>query len=396
MRTVVVLNQFALPRSEAGGTRHVDLFGRLPDWQVLIVAGDRNHYSQRRFRTDDRRFRLVRVPAQGGGGAARLIGWIAYAGQALAVTLRAPDASLVVGSSPQPLAALAGLVAARLRGLPFVLEVRDLWPESLVSAGVMRRGGLGYRVFRALERVLARQARRIVCVTSGWERHFGALGVADRLVVVPNGTEPSDFAVPTAREALRAEHRVSGFTAVFAGAHGPKDGLDQILDAAGALPEVRFLLVGSGPAKPAARERAIREGLGNVEFREPLAKQHLAGLLRACDVGVHAVTPLEVFQQGMSPNKLFDYLAAGLPVVSNAGRGLRSVLGDRDCGVVGPSDGLAAGLRIVRDASPAVRERWRGNAERLTADRFSRTAVAAELARVLDELVVAEPQRVPA
>lgn len=393
MRTVVVLNQFALPRSEGGGTRHVDLFGRLNRWRPVIVAGDRNHYSQEKYATADPRFRLVGVPRQLGGARSRLLGWVAYSLQAFVITLRMPDLALVVGSSPQPLGALAGSFAARLRGVPFVLEVRDLWPESAVAAGKLARGSAAFRVFAWIERHLARRARRIICVTDGWQNHFAALGVgAERLVVVTNGSEPADFEVPDSRGDLRRSASIHGFTAVFAGAHGEKDGIDLVLDAASELPEIHFLLVGSGAVKPAAELRAARERLDNVEFREPVPKAELARLLRACDVGIHAVSPLPVFDRGMSPNKLFDYMAAQLPVVSNARTALSRVMQDGECGRIGGAGDLAATLSAVYRATDDERASWGRQGLEIVRDRHSRTSAARLLEATLDAASAAEPQ----
>src|SRR5450759_4967472 len=104
MKHVLVLNQFALPPSEAGGTRHIDLFSRVQGWTPLIIAGNRNHGTQEVFDTDDKRFRLTWLPPQHGGGLARIIGWIIYAIQAFFLTITRRQLDLVYGSSPHLLA----------------------------------------------------------------------------------------------------------------------------------------------------------------------------------------------------------------------------------------------------------------------------------------------------
>lgn len=304
MRNVIVLNQFAIPRSETGGARHVNLFGRLDNWEPLYVASNRRHYSQERYRTDDRHFRLVWVPRHR-RQLSRILGWGVYAAQAFAITVTRRRVDVVYGSSPNLLAPLAGLVAARVRRARFVLEVRDLWPESIVAAGIIRSGSALERALGRLERLLATAADAIVVVTPGWEEHFSALGVApSRLTVISNGADPEDFRVYEARDALRSELGVDGFTAVFAGSHGPKDGIDLILEAAAQVPEISFLLIGDGTAKRASQDEAARRGLTNVDFRSPVPKSELGRVLAACDVGIHSVAPLTVFSHGMSPNKL--------------------------------------------------------------------------------------------
>lgn len=393
MRDVVVINQFALPRTEGGGTRHVDLFGRLSDWRPLILAGNRNHYTQERFSTADDRFRLIRVPSQDGGGLQRLVGWIAFAAQALFVTACKRRLDLVYGSSPQPFAALAGLMAARVRRKPFVLEVRDLWPESIVAAGHLRRGSLTHRVFSCVEQLLVSSASRVICVTEGWEEHFKKLGLDEnRLVVIPNGTELGDFAVPRSRAELRRQYGIDGFTAVFAGAHGPMNGLDLTLDAAIELPQINFLFVGAGPAKADAIQRVRREGIANVEFRDPVSKAELPALLKACDVGIHALSPLSVFDKGASPNKLFDYMAAGLPIVSNMAEGVSRIAKDGECGRIGGAESLPKLLRSVYDASPEQRDRWGKAASEIVAARYSRSIAASRLQSALSDVL--NPERV--
>lgn|GEM_PF-74026 len=387
MKHVIVLNQFAIPRSESGGTRHIDLFGRLEGWNTLIIASNRRHGSQDPYHTDDHRFRLVWVPTHHGGRGARALGWVMFALQAFVITITRRRVDVVYGSSPQLLAPLAGLAAARLRRARFVLEVRDLWPESIVAAGMMRPGGTLHRALSRLEKVLVTSADAIVAVTPGWEEHFAKLGARPgRVHVISNGTEVDDFTVSEPRDALRAEFGLSRFTAIYAGAHGPANDLDLLLDAALNSPELDILLVGDGTRKNALRDRARKQHISNVVFLDPLPKPALARLLSACDVGVHCIAPFPLLAMGMSPNKLFDYMAAGLPVVSNAREGLRDVVVDGECGaLVGPRS-LGAALRRVHDVSPRQRVTWGARGRELVNDRFSRSVAAARLGELLTEV----------
>lgn len=381
-----MLCQFTVPRSEFGITRHVDIFDRVRGWDFTIVAGHLNHYSQRVIDTPDDRFVLVRVPRYSGAGFWRIAAWVVYSSKAVLHGLRhRPD--VVVASSPQMLTPVAGAVVASLWRRPLVVEVRDLWPETLVAAGALRRGSRLHRALVALERWNYRRADHLVAVTSGWEDHFASLGVpADRVTVVSNGTEP--VAPPVAsREELRSRHGITGTTAVYAGAHGPANDLDAVLDAARELPDLRVLLIGAGSEKERLRTRAREESLDNVEFRDPIPKTDLNELLVACDIGVHAIGPLAVLQLGMSPNKLFDYLAAGLPVVSNAGAGLARVLGDTECALVGGPDSLSASLQqLLHEGAERRAARGRVGTE-VVATRFSRESAGAAMKEVLEGVI---------
>ncbi len=390
-RTVLVLNQYALPREKGGGTRHIDLFSRTPGWRPLIVAAGRDHYSQELFKTSDGRFHLVWVPGYTGNGLTRMVGWAIYAIRALTFGLTRPHLDAVYASTPSPLSPIAGWLVARLRRLPFVLEVRDLWPETLVSAGVLRRGSALHKALTALERWMVVRADMIVVVTPGWADHFDHLRVdRSRVVVVPNGTEVSDFEQATIHTKGDVPKSNGRLRAVYAGAHGQKDGIDLILDAASELPDIDFLLVGAGNVKQAAMLRARREDISNVQFRPSVPKNELAALLAECDIGVHAVSPLPVFRLGMSPNKLFDYMAAGLPIVSNMAEGLAAIVQDGECGRLGDSHSLTDCLREVADADPLQRSEWGENARRIVASGFSRTQAAEVLARLLDEVAAGQ------
>ena len=389
MKHVLVLNQYALPREQGGGTRHIDLFSRVPGWRASIIAGNRSHYTQRKFTSTDTHFTLVAVPPQDGSAQRRLASWIAYSFRALVAGVRKHNIDAVYASSPHLLAPLTGWVLAKYHRAAFIVEIRDLWPESFVAAGLLKRGSTTHRALSLLERFVISRADHIVGVTPGWEAYFQRLGVSKgRFSAIPNGTEPSDFALDSGfdRDEMRRRLNISGVTAVFAGAHGPKDGIDQILDAAHELPHINFLLVGDGPSKKASIERAQREMITNVEFRDPVAKSNLAELLACCDIGIHSVTPLPVFELGMSPNKLFDYLASGLPVVSNAGKAVEEIIGKDECGQIAGPDSLARSISRVFAASESERSRWSENAQGQLASRFSRHAAANRLHHVLENV----------
>lgn len=384
--TVVVLNQFALPRDQGGGTRHTDLFRHLKAYRHKIIAGNRNHYTQKQFTTDDPTFQLVAVPPAGSSAISRVGPWIIYAAKAAAKTIASRKIVAIYASTPQLLAPVAGLVASRFMRVPFILEVRDIWPESIASAGAISESSLVYRALKRLEIHLVRSADAIVGVVEGWEDYFAQMGLErSHYWFVPNGTDPADFKISASRNDLRKKYGITGYTAIFAGAHGPKDGIDKVIDAAQSLPRINFLLVGAGTEKAAARERAQARGLENVRFLDTVAKSELPNLLAACDVGIHAVAPLPIFDRGMSPNKLFDYMAAGLPIVSNAAGPLDKVVKDDEIGAIGGPDELADCLVRVSQANNAKLDDWSRKAETYMETRFSRRAAADRLEMAIEQ-----------
>jgi glycosyltransferase involved in cell wall biosynthesis len=391
-RRLLALNHFANPVDAPGGTRLVELTERLPGWETTIVAANRNLFTQHRQPPSGPQYRTVWTPPYGGSDTIRIANWAVFALGALLAGLRLPRPDVVLASSPHLLTGLTGWALARYRRRPFVLEIRDLWPQILVDMGRLREGSSMHRMVRALERFLYRQADAIVVLAQGVEAALVDDGVpAEKIRFIPNAADPADFEPSASRAELRTRYGFGGFTIVYAGAHGPANGLDFVLDAAAELrdelPGVRFVLVGDGLAKPGLRQRADALHLDNVTFLGAVPKNEIPDLLAACDAGLHVLADLPLFLYGVSPNKLFDYLAAGLPVLTNTAGEVGELVKDHQAGVVvGPAE-LASGVRQLVGTSDAELATWGANGRALMADERNRSVMAARLRDTLDALV---------
>ncbi len=387
-RRVMVFNQFALPRSAPGGTRHVELFERLTGWEATIIAGDKSLLEQAPVVAEGS-LRTVAVTRYRGNGLSRIVNWASYSAQAVwrGLTCRRPH--VVYGSSPHLGAALAGLIVARARRAKFVLEVRDLWPQILVDAGMMKETAALYRLLKQLERFLYRHADGVVVLARGCVDAVIAEGAdPQRVFFVPNGADPEDFDVSEWREDLRDEFAFDGTVVVYAGAHGPANGLDLVLDAAEKLTDtdVEFVLVGDGVSKADLQADAQRRGITNVRFLDPIPKSEIARLFAAADVGLHCLADVALFHHGVSPNKLYDYMAAGLPVVTNTPGEVASMVIEADSGeAVGPRE-LADGIRRLADLSPSVRAKLGRSGREWMAENRSRRSLAVQLEGILSSL----------
>jgi hypothetical protein len=144
-RRVLVLNHFAAPSGSPGGTRHVELFDRLRNWEPLILAANRNLLTRDR-QHDDRLLKTVWVTPRPSSSVGRIVSWVSYAGTSFGAGLRQRDIDLVYASSPHLLAGLSGWALARVKRTPLVIEVRDLWPQVLVDMGQLRAGSALHRL----------------------------------------------------------------------------------------------------------------------------------------------------------------------------------------------------------------------------------------------------------
>jgi glycosyltransferase involved in cell wall biosynthesis len=247
---------------------------------------------------------------------------------------------LVFATTTPLTAGIPGIFARWLRGKPFVFEVRDLWPELPREMGVITNPVVLWAM-GVLEWLSYRSAHRLVGLSPGIVEGIKKRGVpGKKIAMIPNGCDLdifTDSAAPWRPNGVTE----SDLMAVFAGTHGVANGLDAVLSAAGELKkrgrsDIKFLLIGSGRLKPALMAQADREGLDNVIFHEPVRKSDLAGLMQATDVGMQILANVPAFYYGTSPNKFFDYIAAGVPVLNNYPGWLAEMIEREQCGYAVP------------------------------------------------------------
>lgn len=298
--------------------------------------------------------------------------------------------TVFIGSSPHLFAALGAWLAAAIRRVPFVLEVRDLWPESYTEVSGKERGP-EIVVMRRIADFLYRRARRIVVLAEASAEKIAERDVdSSKIRYVPNGVDLDrlfDGLGPVLD--LSTPDR---FTYVYAGAHGPANDLETVIKACAILEaegrhDIVVRLIGDGPAKPSLKRLAETLGVSNVEFLEPIPKKSIGQVLRTADAALMVLAPAELFSYGVSPNKLYDYLAVGLPVVANVPGLVSRILETSKTGLsVPPGDpaALAAGMKVLVDSPGAVAAE---NGPRYVRENNERRALAQRIEGLLFELL---------
>ncbi len=308
--------------------------------------------------------------------------------------LRGYRADVVVGISPPLTAALAGVLTAKVRRVPFVLDVQDLWPEEAVAVGGVR-SPVVVRVSTAVARFLYRNSARTVVISEGFARAITAQGgAAATLRVLPNWVREDAFEV-------RAPARLpgTGFKVLFAGTMGLAQGLEVAIEAAERLAKrgVSFIFVGEGVEKERLRDEALRRRLANVYFLPAVAQEQPPAVLAAADALLVHLRPDEVFEK-VIPSKTYEYLAAGRPIlmgvsgeaarlVKGVGAGMTFSSGDPNS-LVGVVEKLAS---LEEWERRAMRERGRVYARK----NFTAGILTARYGRTISEVVreaAGEPQ----
>jgi len=243
----------------------------------------------------------------------------------------------IVFATTTPLTAgIPGILARWLRLKPFVFEVRDLWPELPKEMGVIK-SPIVLASMSILEWLSYRSAHRCIGLSPGIVEGIKKRGVkASKIELVPNGCDLNIFAnEPNAwRPEGVAENELM---AIFTGTHGMANGLDAALDAAVELKkrgrlDIKLVLVGQGKLKEKLQHRAKEEELDNVIFHPPVHKAKLAELMKGADIGMQLLANVPAFYYGTSPNKFFDYISAGLPVLNNYPGWLSELISKHNCG----------------------------------------------------------------
>lgn len=291
----------------------------------------------------------------------------------------------VLFATTTPLTAgIPGILVRWILRKPFVFEVRDLWPELPKQMGVIK-SPVVLGLLSLLEWAAYRSAHRCIGLAPGIVDGIIRRGVdKSKITLIPNGCDLSVFGdgVETWRPPGVGD---MDMMAIFAGAHGIANGLDAVLDVALVLKlrnrdDIKLVLVGDGKLKRQLQQRAKEMHLDNVIFHPLVNKTQLAGLMASADVGLQLLANVPAFYYGTSPNKFFDYLAAGLPVLNNYPGWLAGIIVDNKCGIVVPAENPAA-FADALEAAAADKEQLRSmgeNARRLAERSFDRQVLASD------------------
>ena len=290
-------------------------------------------------------------------------------------------------------AGIPGIVASLLRRKPFVFEVRDLWPELPREMGVIKNP-LILAGLNLLEWASYHSAKGHIGLSPGIVQGIHRRAIPkDKIRMIPNGCD-LDLFKPNGERVQFGGLKSHEFVAIFTGAHGIANGLDAVLDAALELKrrdrqDIRLVFMGEGMLKQQLRERAGRDGLDNCLFLKPVSKRELARLLGGVDVGMQILSNIPAFYYGTSPNKFFDYISSGLPVLNNYPGWLAELIQEHECGMTVPPDdsvAFADGLEYMADHRDELTQMG-VNARQLAENRFDRTRLADDFVSFLEEVV---------
>lgn len=316
-----------------------------------LYPGYRNRLWQEETVDGIRVIRLWTYLAANEGFLPRIANYLTYLFSVLVWVWRLPSSDIVISTSPQFFCGLAGWFLKRDKR-PWVLEIRDLWPESIVTVGAMKRGA----VIRAIEKVEAfayRKADLVVSVTDGFVPHILAHRAKGPIAVIKNGVDLSRFASdPAAADAFRAEHGLTGkFVASYVGTHGLAHGLQAVIAAAERLrdrDDIAFLMVGGGAQRETIKTIRDAKGLTNIVMLDQLPKAAMPAVWGASDAALVLLKRVDTFKT-VIPSKMFEAMALGVPMILGVEGEAKALMEEGGAGIaITPEDDAELATAILR------------------------------------------------
>ncbi len=401
---VAYIHQHFSSRRGSWGTRSYEFSMRLirAGHRVTLIkgmgsrTGVEHNSDQRIMETDINGIRVVSVAEPYDNTMGFVRRWIAFtrfARTAGEIVCRS-NADLVFATSTPLTVGIPGMKSAKRLGVPFVFEVRDLWPELPIAMGIVRNPLVAWYLHR-MERRIYQAATRIIALAPGIKEGICRTGYPeDRVALIPNASDlelfkPSGEPLDDPRFGSADEFRL-----VFTGAHGLANGLESVLDAVAEIKRrgeagLRFVFIGEGAHKPALMARSKAEGLDPwISWVSSMPREELAEILPRMNVGMMILKNVPAFYFGTSPNKFFDYISCGLPVLNNYPGWLADMIRKNECGkVVSPDDAPA-----FADAAIWMRDHREDlvgmgqNSRRLAENDFARADLADQFVETLERI----------
>jgi glycosyltransferase involved in cell wall biosynthesis len=325
-----IINHYAAPAAMAGGTRHYNFAKQLIQrgHDVVLIASNYNHFSHSYIQphcqlgevdaTYDVPFIWIPSPSYRGNTFSRFWNMLVFSRRLLQKkylpVVSPPD--VIIGSSPHLFAALGAQLLAKRLNKPFLLEIRDLWPDSLVDLGRISTHHPMIMLMKSIEKYLYRKSDRIISLLPSVNDYLVNYGVNPKHIHwLPNAV---DIDVISQQMPVVKQDK---FTFMYAGAHGLANDLDTLIKAAKILEQqslshhIRICLIGEGPEKTRLKALASEQGVTNVEFMDAVSKHEIYSILNQADAFLMLLKDSPLFRWGISPNKLFDYLAMARPII---------------------------------------------------------------------------------
>jgi glycosyltransferase involved in cell wall biosynthesis len=404
MRVLLIHQAFAGP-DEPGGTRHYELARHCvkKGHRFTIVASDISYLTgksavgkgglvQEQHLGGMNVLRAHTHPSLHRSFIWRVVSFLSFMVMSVWASRRAGEVDVVMGTSPPIFQAVSACLISRLRRRPFLLEVRDLWPEFAIGMGVLKNPILIW-LSRRLERFLYGRAAHILVNSPAYRDYLLEKGISkDKVTLIPNGVDTGMFDPLSRGDGLRETWRGNGkFLVTYAGALGMANDIPTLLRAAAQLQhdkDIYFILLGDGKERLNLENMAQELGLANVTFVGALPKSRMSDALAASDACIAILQDIPMFRTTY-PNKVFDYMAAGRPTILVIDGVIRTVVEEAQAGIyVPPGDDRALAEAILELSKNREKVAAMGESARCyVVEHFDRRKHAVQFVELIERVV---------
>lgn len=394
---IIYIHQYFKTPQEPGGTRSYWISKELikrghhvvmicstneqhPDEKVEMIDGIEVHYVKNDY--NNYMSKLQKIQS-----------FLRFVRKSIKEASKINDADIVFATSTPLTVGAVALKLKKSKGYKYVFEVRDLWPEFPIQIGAIRNS-LVIRALRAFERKIYDKSEHVVALSPGMKDGVIAAGTPESKVsMIPNMSKPDEFKPHVHNLELAKEFgiNINDFNIIHFGSMGPANGLDYIIETAKicqeqSLKDVKFIFMGDGATQPILKKKVEEYGLNNVKFLGNHKMSVVSEVVNLCDLSMTSFKNLPILATN-SPNKLFDSLSAGKPIVVNSAGWTKDLVEKENCGFFvnpdNPQD-FADKIKLYKD-DKAILETWGRNARKLSETTFDKAILSSKVADVIEK-----------
>ena len=395
---LLYIHQYFKTPEEPGGTRSYWISQELikRGHQVVMITGsNKNHPDSAIEHVDGIEVHYIKNEYNNYMSAlSRIKSFISFMFKAIGEGCRQKDVDLVFATST-PLTTGAVAIALKwLKGWKYVFEVRALWPEALIQEGV--DNPVVVWALRLLEKMSYGKAEHVISLSPGMEEGVLKVGISkSKSTMIPNMAKPDKFypRSPSPEIMAKFDIDIHKFNIIHFGSMGASNGLGYIVNAAKVVQErgaddLNFIFLGDGSTQPMLKDMVKGYGLRNVQFLGDHGMEVVSEIVNCCDASIVSFNNVPILATN-SPNKLFDSLSAGKPVIVNSSGWTKDLVEKDNCGFFvdpdNPND-LVDKLLEVKDNKELLKQ-WGENSRRLSLEVYDKSLLSAKVANVLENAI---------
>lgn len=397
---ILLIHQAFAALSEPGGTRHHEFARFLAEsgHKVSIIAspisyltgeGSQNRAIEFEMEGKITIYRAYTYPTLHKSFIHRLISFISFMVSSFIISLKIKKVDLVWGTSPPIFQSFTAWFVSKLKRVPFLLEIRDLWPAFAVAVGVLTNK-IFIRLSLWLEKFLYKRADKLIVNSPGFIDHIKNKG-GKNIALIPNGADPAAFKKINQKISREKLGWTEDFIFLYAGAFGMSNDLPVVIQAAKLIAinnKIKFVFIGDGKEKNNLKNLAESLHLSNVEFFDPIPKSEISMYLQASDVCIAILKPIELYKTTY-PNKVFDYMAVGKPILLAIDGVIRDVVESAKCGLFcQPGNPQAFADTVIRMYNERDQmEKMGSYGKKYLEQNFDRMIIAKDFANIISGMI---------